>query len=191
MEEKTDLEENFSVLFWGNFIPLQGIEYIIQAAKKLEDNFDIKFQIIGGGQAENDVMKLAEELRLNNLVFIERIALSVLPDFIRKADACLGIFGSTDKATRVIPNKVYEAIAMGKPVISGDTPAIRELFTDRENILLCQMADSDDLAEKILELKNNPELREKIAGGGYELFLERATPKVIGQELLDQLQKIL
>jgi len=106
-----------------------------------------------------------------------------VPKYIKKADICLGIFGDTQKTQRVIPNKVYEAIAMKKPVITADTPAVRELFTDRKNILFCKTADPEDLAEKILELKNNEDIREKIAKGGYEIFKKYATPIVIGKKL--------
>lgn len=175
------------ILFWGNFIPLQGIQYIIQAAKTLENHLDIQFTIIGGGQMSKDISCLVEKLKVNNIRFVDRVNIKKLPQYIENADICLGIFGNTGKATRVIPNKVYEAIAMGKPVISGDTPAIRELFTDRSNILLCRMADSGDLAEKILELKNDLELREKIAEGGYELYNKYATPQIVGKNLLAEL----
>jgi glycosyltransferase involved in cell wall biosynthesis len=107
----------------------------------------------------------------------------------RGHDVCLGVFGNTVKTQRVIANKVYEAIAMAKSVISADTQGMGELFEDRKNILFCRRADPEDLAEKILELKNNEELRSKIAQSGYELFQRRATPKIIGCDLLNALSK--
>ncbi|MEK7583051.1 MAG: glycosyltransferase [Patescibacteria group bacterium] len=147
-------------------IPLQGVPYIRKAAEILRGDHDISFRIIGDGQW---------------------VPYEDLPNLIRAADACLGIFGDTDKTLRVIPNKVYEAIAMAKPVISSDTPAIRELFTDRENILLCRRADPEDLAEKILELRRDEQLRTRIAHGGHQLFLSRCTPKIIAADLLRDL----
>lgn len=190
MEEKNNVSRKFSVLFWGNFIPLQGIEYIINAAKILEKFSDIKFIIIGDGQTKKDILNLAEDLKIKNTTFLSRLPLEELPSYIKEADICLGIFGNTGKAKRVIPNKVYEAVAMGKPVISGDSPAIREVFTDRKDILLCKMADSKDLADKILELKNNPELREKIAKGEHETFKRKFAPRVIVNEILKAVSKI-
>lgn len=148
-------------------IPLQGVPYIRKAAELLRGE-PIEIQILGD----------------------PKVPQQELPDRIRKADICLGIFGDTDKAARVIPNKVYEAIAMRKAVISADTPAIRELFTDRENILLCKRADPRSLADAILELCHNADLRHRIAEGGYRLFQERATPEKIGAELLSCLQNL-
>ena len=191
MEEKTDLNKKFAVLFWGNFIPLQGIQYIIKAAKTLEQYQDIKFEVIGNGQTYAEMMELVKKLSVKNIVFIDKMTQEDLVGYIKKADVCLGIFGDTGKTQRVIPNKVYEAIAMKKPVISGDTPAIRELFTDRENVLLCLVADADDLADKILELKNNQDLRYKIANNGYEIFKSSGIPKVIGGKLFQDLKTLL
>lgn len=187
MEEKTDLKNVFRVYFHGNFIPLQGVEYIIRAAKILLSHKDVQIKIIGAGFGYDRIRALADELGVNNVNFLGKIPLEQLPEHLLKADICLGIFGDTAKTQRVIPNKVYESIAMAKPVISADTPAMREIFADRENILFCRHADPQDLAAKILELKNDKELREKIAKGGRELFKLKASPKIIAKQLMDNL----
>ncbi|RLF99728.1 hypothetical protein DRN58_04625 [Thermococci archaeon] len=72
-------------------------------------------------------------------------------------------------------------LVMKKPIVTGDTPAIREFFRDRENSLLCEIANPDAIADAILELKDNPELREKIAKNGYKLFKEKFSIKGIGK----------
>jgi len=188
-EEKKD-EKQFTVHFHGNFIPLQGVEYIIRAAKILEKYKDIKFNIIGKGQEYNKVMALFQKLGIENINFIDRVDYKLLADYMSRTRVCLGIFGDTPKTQRVIPNKVYEAIAMKKPVITADTPAARELFTDKKNILFCRTANSQDLAKKILEIKNNPNLRKKIAENGYELFSKKLTPKILGKNLKNALQTL-
>jgi glycosyltransferase involved in cell wall biosynthesis len=180
-------KECFLISFYGKFIPLQGVQYIIRAAKILEKHPDIKFQIIGKGQTYSKAIKLAQRLKIKNTDFVDRVPQEELPKHIQRTDVCLGIFGDTPKTQRVIPNKVYEAVAMKKPVITADTPAIRELFTNRENILLCKTANLQDLAKKILELKNNKKLRSVIAQGGYEVFKNHAIPKIIGKNLLKEL----
>ena len=175
--------DKFLVHFHGNFIPLQGVEYIIRAAGLLS-NQDIQFQIIGQGQDYKRIKKIATELNLKNIIWIDRVAYEELSDYINKADICLGIFGETEKGKRVIPNKVYEAIAMSKPLISADTPAMRELFTNGEGVLFCKLVDSQDLTIKILELKNNEKLRNKIALDGYELFKKIAIPSKVVLSLM-------
>ena len=188
-KEKNENNQNFIVHFHGKLMPLQGAEYIIGAAHILR-NEEITFRIIGTGQEYNKIKNIAEKLGLANTVWVDRMDYNELAEYIKNADVCLGVFGNTPKAQRVIPNKIYEAVAMQKTVISSDTPAIRELFIDRENILLCKVADPKDLAEKILELKNNSDLRDKIANNGYGVFKNSCTPKVIGVELVVNLKTV-
>ena len=174
--------DKFLVHFHGHFIPLQGTRYIIEAAKLLE-NKDIAFNVIGKGQDYREGRALADRLDLKNINFIDNVPYEKLAEYISSADICLGIFGNTAKTDIVIPNKVYEAIACVKPVVTADTLAIRELFKDGEDVLLCKKADPKDLAEKILLLKNNPELARRLGQGGYSLFRERLTENHLGAQL--------
>lgn len=190
-EQSKDNPNEFLVHFHGKFIPLQGVQYIINAAKILEGFADIKFDIIGIGQTYKESVSLAKFLGLKNVNFIDKILHDKLFGYVSKGDICLGIFGDSDKTARVIPNKVYTAIAMAKPVLTADTPAIRELFSDRQDVLLCRRSDAKDLAEKILELRNNKKLRDQIAEGGYDIYTKHCTPVKIGSKLLQDLKSFM
>lgn len=185
-QEEGQGKNYFLIHFHGKFIPLQGAGYIVKAAKILEKE-NIRFRIIGSGQEYSNVKMNADRLGIKNIEWYNKVDYGELPSFMAEADLCLGVFGDTAKTQRVIPNKVYEAIAMAKPVITADTPAARELFADRENILFCRAADAEDLAAKILKIKNNKELKDGIAQGGYEIFEKFCTPKIIAENLLKSL----
>ena len=179
----------FIVHFHGYFIPLHGIEYIIRVAKILE-NENIVFRIIGRGQTYGRSRKLADELGARNIIFIDPVPRSEIQKYLCDSDVVLGIFGNTDKALRVIPNKAYDALAAGKALITADTPAIRELLEDEKDCLLCRVADPGDLAEKILKLKDDPDLLEKISNGGRKLFEKKLDQKVISLEFKELLEEI-
>jgi glycosyltransferase involved in cell wall biosynthesis len=182
--------DTFLVLFWGGFIPLQGVEYIVQAAKLLEKHRDIKFELRGFGQTHSEIMDLSKKLRLQNVTFVpERVSYDRLPYYVAKADVCLGVFGKTEKAKRVIPNKAVEALAMKKPLITGDSPATREILTNMKNCVLVPMANPKAIADAVLALKEDKKLREKIAGNGYILFKEKLCPKAIGKQLKSTLME--
>ena len=174
--------EKFLVHFHGHFIPLQGTRHIVNAAKLLE-NAGVTFNIIGKGQDYQESRSLADEFCLKNINFIDNIPYEKLAEYVSMADVCLGIFGDTPKTDIVIPNKIYEAIACAKPVITADTSAIRELFKDGQDVLLCKKSNPQDLAEKILLLKNNLELTDRIGQGGYKLFRESLSEKQLGGQL--------
>jgi glycosyltransferase involved in cell wall biosynthesis len=108
---------------------------------------------------------------------------------IREADLCLGIFGETGKASRVVPNKVYEAMAAGRPVITGDSPAARELLTNGTDCLLCRRGDPEALAEAIMLLRSDEALAERLALAGRRLFQEKASPVMIGRKLVERLEE--
>jgi len=179
------------ILFYGKFIPLQGISYIIKAAKLLEKNKEFEFEIIGSGQLSNNIRNLADKLDIKNVKFINWVNYSELPEHILNADVCLGIFGNSPKAQRGIPIKVYEALAMKKPVITGDTPAAREVFTNKVNAILCEMGNPEALAESIILLRENNELRMNIAKAGFKLYQELFSSKQIADRFEMALEKCL
>lgn len=172
-EPERTLDKPFTIHFHGSNIPLQGIEVIWGAVRRLRDE-NIHFQMIGpftvpielAGNIEHEVLVPFEELHI----------------WISRAHVCLGIFGSTAKAGRVIPNKVYEGLAMKRALITADTPAIRELISERDAMLI-RAADSDALAHAIMLLKSDAELRGRLAAAGYTRLLERATPVIVGRDL--------
>lgn len=184
-----DLDKNkdntiFRVFYYGTYLPLQGIEYIIQAAKKLETYNDIKFKIVGKGMEYKKTMKLVQKLEINNIEFVDWIPYKELPLEIAKADVCLGgHFSNIDKAKRVISGKTYQFIAMKKPVIIGDNPANKELFEHRKNAMLVEMANADALAGAILELREDAGMREQIAESVYKIFIDQCTPHAIAKDI--------
>jgi len=173
--------KNFQVVFHGFFIPLQGIEYILKAAKILEGQ-NIDFIIIGSGQESPKMIDLSRKIELKNTIFFDRISKEDLATKIASADVCLGIFGNTEKAKRVIPNKVYECLSMQKPVITGDTPAIRELFNEND-LILVPMADPQAIANAVIRLRDNPDLRNSIAESGYNKLKKNAIPEILGAQI--------
>ena len=182
---ETERDNNcFRVFYYSSYLPLHGTEYIIQAAKLLERKKDIKFTLIGDGQQKNQIHKLAQEIGINNVSFIDWIPYENLPLEIAKSDICLGgHFSDIEKAKRVIAGKTFQFIAMKKPVIVGDCQANSELFRHKENAYFVKMADAYSLSESILALRDNASLMEKIAQNGYNTFMEKCNTNAIMKEI--------
>lgn len=158
-------KDYFLVHFHGYYIPVQGVEKIIETARLCADNSKIRFRLVGSGQDSEKVRKLAEQYKLSNIEFIGRVSLAELNAYMAEADVVLGIFGDTPKAKRAIPNKVYEGMAVRKPVITMDTPAVREIFSDNEIVLVKN--DSDSITRAVLKLFNDKKLCEQFSKSGY------------------------
>jgi len=175
--------QGFVVLHFGKYIPLHGMDVIVGAARLLADDPLIRFILVGHGQEFPRTRALVEQLELRNVTFIDWLEPEDLRAAVADAHVSLGVFGSTPKAARVIPNKVYIALAMGQAIITGDSPAVRELLRDREHALLIPRGDSAALADAIRELHADETLRLRIALNGARLFREKCTAEVIGREL--------
>jgi glycosyltransferase involved in cell wall biosynthesis len=184
-------EDRFVVLHYSKFAPLHGMPYILDAAKQLRDDPEIVFKIVGGGQTFAESKAYAERLGLENLELIPWLEPEHLRQAMRDAQVCLGIFGDTPKARRVVPNKVYQCLAAGAAVVTGRSPASEELLVDREHALLCEMASGEAIADAILDLKRSPALRQRLGENGARLFREHYTPRILVEtELLPRLQNL-
>lgn len=117
------------VLFYGQFIPLHGIDTIVQAARLTRDE-PIEWQLIGKGQEADRIKAMLVEQPLSKVQWDAWVDYPQLHQRIAAADICLGIFGASAKAASVIPNKVFQIVAMGRPLITRDSPAIREMLDD-------------------------------------------------------------
>ncbi|HEX5132973.1 MAG TPA: glycosyltransferase [Candidatus Krumholzibacteria bacterium] len=151
------------VLFFGSFLPLHGVDVIVEAAHLLRGRHDIEFELIGDGQTLHDVTAKIRGYALERLRLRPRVSMDELPARIARAHVCLGIFGSTAKASRVVPNKVFQCMGTGRVVISGDTPAMREFFVDGTDVWLVPVGDGAALAAAIDRLAGDARLRSRIA----------------------------
>ena len=106
------------------------------------------------------------------------------------ADVCLGVFGTSGKAARVVPNKVYDALAAGRPLVTEDSRAARELLTDGRDALLVPAGDSADLAAALRRLGDYDE-RARLGAAALDLYRRRCTPEAVAATLLAALEACL
>lgn len=175
----------FLVTFFGTFIPLHGIEHIVEAAKILE-NTNIHFVIIGGGQTKRKMLGMKKDLNLRKVTFMDALPQQSLRKEIGRADVCLGVFSTSPQAQKAIPNKIYECAAMRKAIITADTPAIWEVFTN-EDLMLVKPGNAEELARAIMTLKRDMQRRRFLANNAYSKFKKYATSDILGKELRDMI----
>jgi glycosyltransferase involved in cell wall biosynthesis len=174
------------VLFYGQFIALHGIETIIQAARLLEHE-DIHFSIIGSGQEAESIRALIAEHPLPKLSWEPWVPYEELIVRIRRADVCLGIFGTSGKASRVIPNKVFQVVSAQRPLVTRDSDAIRELFHgDEAGVWLVPPGDPAALARRLRELEAS---RSALPRSPHAALGPSVAPLAIGQRALSVLAR--
>jgi glycosyltransferase involved in cell wall biosynthesis len=173
------------VLFYGQFIPLHGIETIVQAMRLARDE-DIHWTLIGQGQEAGRIRDLLDASPLERVEWVDWVPYDTLTDQILHADVCLGIFGGSGKAGRVIPNKVFQILAAGAPLVTRDSPAIRELLGDApsEGVILVPAEDPESLLAAIRELH-----ARSLARPLHGAIRHAIGPEAIGRAWVEVLQK--
>lgn len=177
----------FTVLFYGQFIPLHGIEAVVRAAK-LTEGENVHWHIIGTGQETPRIKALIDELKPARLTWDEWVPYPELIRRIHGADVCLGIFGASEKASRVIPNKVFQALASGCPIITRDSPAMRELPGVEGAISLVPANDPGALADTVRAMKADYN-RSRAVECAHRL-IPRISPRGIGLSMLDAISRL-
>jgi glycosyltransferase involved in cell wall biosynthesis len=175
--------EPFHALFVGKLIPLHGLDTILAAAALLPD---IPFRMVGDGQ-----LSPLLDGRPDNVEHVQWIPYPELPTAYQRAGCALGIFDTGSKASRVIPNKVFQGLACGRPVITADTPAARELLTDGVDALLVAPGDPAALAEAIRRVADEDGLAERLAEAGRATYEARASEAVLGVRWKELLERIV
>ena len=129
---------------------------------------------------------------MNNVKLLGFVSKETLIENIHSSDVCLGIFGNTEKAKKVVTNKVFQILASKKPLITMESPASLEThLEDKVNCILVPASSPEKLAEAILFLKNDPTKRYQLEAAGYNTYLKHLSIDSVGKKLVGYIQELL
>lgn len=183
-------DDRFTVLYYGTFIPNHGVMKIAQAVKLLADERDILFEFIGEGPEKSALEEFVKKHNLKNIRLHGWMSQEELLVQIAKSDICLGAFGDTPQSLMTVQNKIYECMAMGKPVVTGESPAVKSALSS-DTIVLCNRDDPADIAEAILCLKQDPDRIQELSKKSIIEFNEHFSIVRLGRQLKSYLDPLL
>ncbi|MFL7839466.1 MAG: glycosyltransferase family 4 protein [Candidatus Promineifilaceae bacterium] len=183
-------EQPFRVTYHGMYLPSHGMDAIIGAASLLRKRPDIQFHFFGSGPEKERLVRFAQKEGLPNMIFHGFVDRDELLDSIASSHISLGVFGETRQSHYTIQNKIWEGLAMARPVISGDSRVVRESLEHGRHIYLVPRENPQALADAIILLKENPEMREAIAQAGYQRFLAGNSIAAIGRKTEEALRTL-
>lgn len=173
------------ILFYGQMIPLHGISTILAAAADPRGQA-WHWQLIGTGQQAHKIAEFIDHGAADNVSWQEWVAYDDLQAHLGANDICLGIFGDSDKAAAVVPNKVYQAISAGRSVVTRASPAMDDLLQgDVQGIHLVPAGDPKAILDAIEALQQDGFPQPSIA------VSERIQPDRIGQQLRQMISDLL
>ncbi|CAN5425041.1 hypothetical protein BH09PAT4_BH09PAT4_03050 [soil metagenome] len=181
--------KEFRVFYYGNMLPLHGLQYVIDAAVALKTNPRISFLFIGGGN-EAEGMIMDAQSKGANIEYKKWVPFADLPRFAAESNVCLGgPFGNTLQARMVITGKTYQFLAMGVPTLVGEVDE-KTPFEDGGNCLLVDQANPAAIAAKVEWAYNHKKELAEIGKNGRKAYNAYYSSKVLNQELAEILKSI-
>ncbi|RPE78206.1 MULTISPECIES: glycosyltransferase [unclassified Frondihabitans] len=146
--------EPLRILYYGNYIPLHGLDIVIEALGSLAPRRAFSATFVGNGSLRPAIEARAVSLGIaNDCVFLDSVPEEALLSVIASTDVVLGTFGTSAKAQSVVANKVWQGLACGRVVVTRDTAAVRELAPIARNLLVgVRSPESAELADTLAEL---------------------------------------
>jgi glycosyltransferase involved in cell wall biosynthesis len=153
LQRRSAQDGPLQILFFGSFIALQGPEVIIDAANTYQGPA-VRWCLVGDGPLRDACRSRAKPRA--QVQFEDWIRYESLPARIADADIVLGIFGGTPKAGRVVPNKLCQALACGRPLVTRATKAIPKELAGQEDtgLFLVPPANPQAIADAVATLAN-------------------------------------
>jgi len=177
------LVDDFVILYAGNLGPLQSLDSALDAANLLREHGDIRFVFVGDGSARQALEEKATSLKLPNVEFLGYKPFERMPEILATSDVCLVslIKGSGFGA---LPSKSYGIFASGRPVLASiDEGCEAWNLVQRANAGLCIPPEDPSLmAEAILTLKHDDNLRERLGRNGRTWAEQRHSPQAAAEE---------
>lgn len=178
--------ERIRVLFVGTLVPLHGIEALLGAIELLADRTDLEFRLVGDGQDSDIVEAFVRRVAPKNFSWVrEWQSLDAVASEVRRADVCLGVFGGSGKASRVLPFKLYYALAAGKPIITQSAYSLPEGAPVLPAVLVSGETHTElvaNLAGSISTLASDPARRVDLSRAAAAYFAQYLSGAIVLEE---------
>lgn len=167
------LAGKFNFVYAGNFGPLQGIDTIIRAAVLLKHLPDVQIALVGTGQLDAELRKLAAELGATNVHFTGRLEQAEMPKVYALADVLLVHLNDSEYLRATIPSKTQVSLAVGRPVVLAAYGDAAEIIAESGAGFVCPPSSPAALAEAMTAMYNmSAQERDALAAAGRRYYLD-------------------
>ena len=183
------LEGAFVALYAGAHGMSNDLEVVLEAARLLHDQPEIRLVLLGDGKEKPALLARARELGLDNLLFLAPIPKAEMPQALAAADACIAILKPIPLYATVYPNKVFDYMAAGRPVILAIDGVIRQVIEQAQAGIFVPPGNASALAMAITKIYADPQARQMGENGRsyVEAHFDRA---ILADELAAVLESL-
>jgi len=186
--KELQLEDKFIIGYLGTHGMAHSLDFIVRSISKITDE-DIHFLFVGDGAMKQTIVDLAKALSLSNVTFLDPISKDEMPRYLSIIDVSLAPLKRSENFKTVIPSKIFEASAMGKPTLLGVEGQAQEIIEKYHAGLCFIPEDEKDFLDKLVLLKKDIKLYAKSVDG-CAVLAKNYNRKNLANKMLNNLKKI-
>ena len=191
MQRTFGIEGKFVASYMGTHGMAHHLETILEAAELLQDRSDIVFLLVGDGAERKKLLTLCKDKGLSNVVMIGQQPKEMMPKLWAISDVSLVLLKKLDLFKTVIPSKIFESMAMKRPVILGVEGESREIIEAAKAGLTIEPENSKELVDCVLKLADNPGLGKKLGDNGHSYVASQFNRKIIARRYSDFIESVV
>lgn len=195
LRQRYNISDNdLVIIFVGNLHLWHGLIYLIKSAPNiLKAVPDTKFLIVGDGQIKKELMNMTEKIgKSNKFIFTEAVPYKSVPLYINVSDVCVAPFiRARNERLGLSPVKIYEYLACGKPVVASNVKGIGDLLRSSNSGIAVTPEDPNELADAIIKLLQNKQLREQMGVNGRKLVVNEYTWEITAKKTMEVFRNLL
>ena len=188
--EKNNFKPNDVLFLYAGIIGLaQGLEIILYAAQLVKDKTELKFILLGSGPEKEKLQQLKAELNLENVIFVDGVSKKEMPEIVAASDVSVIPLKKMDLFLGAIPSKIFENLAMQKPILLGVDGEARELFIEQGNCgLYFEPENHKALAEAAIQISTDTQLRKQLGENGRRYVSEKFNRDTIANAFYERIK---
>lgn len=181
----------FNVIHFGAIAVANGLEYIINAAIELKRRNvgDINFVFMGSGAVEEKLKSMVKENDLRNVLFLGNHPVGLVAEVTNCCDASITSFMDLPILATNSPNKLFDSLSAGKPIIVNSAGWTKDMVEENNCGFYVDVKHPEDLAEKLIEIKDNKELLAEWGRNARELSLNVYDKDLLSAKVADVLEQ--
>lgn len=191
LKDKYTFKEKFVVSYIGTHGLSHALDRVLETAKLLQDRKDIIFLFVGEGAEKEKLKMKAKNHEISNLIFHDQITKDKLPDFYELSDIILVTLKDLPLFKHVIPSKLFEIMAMERPIIISINGEARNLVESAKAGVFSKPEDPMDLVDKIDLLYKNQNLRIKLGQNGRQFVTNHYNRNALADKYLKIIEKLV
>lgn len=195
--EETRWKNDFVIMYLGAHGEANDLYSVIDtidvmASQNLEKvgNQKISFVFIGGGSEKNSITEYAKRKKLNNIYFEDAVPSEDVPKYLSNADICLTNLQKIESFRLVRPNKLFQYMAVGKPIVTGIWGEFKDIIERYDSGIYVDFTKPVDAANQIFKLANDPEAMKRMGNNGTLYIEEHGDRKKIYDDLYIRITNI-